>query len=379
MAAETLRVPRLQHVNFFEAGDKIFALFAGGVGRLFLQPRTWDKGSKTGVPSVRPKASYIRDPDTGNLLEAELGAGGSSEVLPQLLIVNAGQIAVTGRDAGTAAAFLSELQKSLSDDVTLIEKTRDGFEVAYQTTPLIWKDDAYAPGRAATHARPPKTGLWMEPLIRPETAQDGEAWLPRIFRRPAGQLVCRADAAEHAAFFLTVLRNAPELLDISKVGAAGMAQSPSWIPSGVPDRHVRSRSGADQDTVELGRKAPRTGPDPETRLRCRRNVCARGQRGRAQAPAGNLGAVDRYAGSGASRPPQLVASAYSASQRRLWTRADGALYGGPAEVIELAEFKEPIAELRRPIVLLVDYVKRKGGACASIDFRRSDAGMPQRR
>jgi hypothetical protein len=45
--------------------------------------------------------------------------------------------------------------------------------------------------------------------------------LPRIFRRPAGQLVCRADATEHAAFFLTVLRNAPELLDASKVGATG--------------------------------------------------------------------------------------------------------------------------------------------------------------
>ncbi len=35
------------------------------------------------------------------------------------------------------------------------------------------------------------------------------------------------------------------------------------------------------------------------------------------------------------------------------------LYGGPAEVIQLAEFKDPIAELRRPIVLLVDYVNHK--------------------
>jgi hypothetical protein len=32
------------------------------------------------------------------------------------------------------------------------------------------------------------------------------------------------------------------------------------------------------------------------------------------------------------------------------------LYGGPADVIQLAEFSEPTPKLRRPIVLLVDYV-----------------------
>jgi hypothetical protein len=35
------------------------------------------------------------------------------------------------------------------------------------------------------------------------------------------------------------------------------------------------------------------------------------------------------------------------------------LYGGPAEVFLLAEFEGPIAELKRPIVLLVDYVNHK--------------------
>lgn len=35
------------------------------------------------------------------------------------------------------------------------------------------------------------------------------------------------------------------------------------------------------------------------------------------------------------------------------------LYGGPAEVFLLAEFEEPIPELRRPIVLLVDYVHHR--------------------
>src|ERR1700693_2816128 len=99
-------------------------LLALGADQYRPQPRTRNQGSKTDAPSVQPKASYIRDPETGILLEAELGVGGSSGILPQLLIVSAVHIAVTGRDAGAAAAFLSELQKALSDEVTLIEKTR---------------------------------------------------------------------------------------------------------------------------------------------------------------------------------------------------------------------------------------------------------------
>jgi hypothetical protein len=149
---------------------------------------------------------------------------------------------VTGPEASSAAAFLSELQKALSEEVTLIAKTREGFEVAYETTPLIWTDDAYAPGEAATHSRPPKAGIWIEQLIRPETAQGGEALLPRMFRRPTGQLVCRADAIEHAAFFLTVLRNAPELLDSSKVGAAGTAHDrPRFHQRYIIDMSVHDR------------------------------------------------------------------------------------------------------------------------------------------
>ena len=35
------------------------------------------------------------------------------------------------------------------------------------------------------------------------------------------------------------------------------------------------------------------------------------------------------------------------------------LYGGPVEVIQLAEFEGPIPELKRPIILLVNYVNHK--------------------
>ena len=132
------------------------------LARLFLQPRSRNRGGKSTPPSVQPKTSYIRDPDSGILLEAVLGAGGSGEVLPQLVVVDKTQIAVTGKDASTAAAFLTELQTVLADAVTLIEKTREGFEVAYEVTPLIWEDDAYVPGETAISARPPKAGVWVE-------------------------------------------------------------------------------------------------------------------------------------------------------------------------------------------------------------------------
>lgn len=329
------------------------------LARLFLQPRTRDKGNKTGVPSVQPKVSYIRDPETGILLEAELGAGGSSEVLPQLLIVNAGQLAVTGRDAASAGAFLAELQKALADEVTLIAKSREGFEVAYETTPLIWKDEAYAPSATSTHARPPKTGLWLEPLIRPETAQAGEVLLPRIFRRPLGQLVCRADAAAHTAFFLTVLRNAPELLDSSKVGAAGMAQDrPGFhqrylIDMSVHDR-VLTKIGLNLVAKLLGldliRKPAfdaavayaREGKGAVLKLPPEASAQFTEMLGPALPDRHNLALMP------IPRPDAGYALAFLAR-----------LYGGPAEVFLLAEFEGPIPELRRPIVLLVDYVNHK--------------------
>ena len=329
------------------------------LARLFLQPRTRDKGSKTGVPSVQPKVSYTRDPQSRILLEAELGAGGSSEILPQLVIASAGQIAVTGPDAGAAAAFLSELQRALSDEVTLIEKTRDGFEVAYKVTALSWKDDVYAAGETAMLARAPKAGLWIEPPIQPETAQDGEVLLPRMFRRPAGQLVCRIDSVEHAAFFMTVLRKIPELLDASKVGAAGTTHD----RPGFHQRYIMDMTVHDRVLTKIGLNlvAKLLGLDLIRK------------------PAFDAAVAYAREGEGAVRklPPessvQLTEMLGPALPDRHnlallpVPRPDGGcglafmarLYGGPAEVIQLAEFEEPIPGLGRPITILVDYVNHK--------------------
>ena len=116
------------------------------LARLFLQPRTRDK-TKRSLGAAEGQLCR-RTHGTGILLEAELGAGGNSVILPQLVIVDAQQAAVTGPDAASVAVFLSDLQKALSDEVTLIEKAKQGFEVVYEATPLSWKDGGYAVGEA---------------------------------------------------------------------------------------------------------------------------------------------------------------------------------------------------------------------------------------
>jgi hypothetical protein len=77
---------------FSKLETKFLRSSPAALARLFLQPRTRNRGSKTGSPSVQPKASYIPDPATGILVEAVLDPGGNSEVLPQLIIVDAQQI-----------------------------------------------------------------------------------------------------------------------------------------------------------------------------------------------------------------------------------------------------------------------------------------------
>ena len=117
-------------------------------------------------------------------------------------------------------------------------------------------------------SRAPKAGIWIEPLIRPVTAQDGAPLLPRIFRRLAGQLICRVNVAEHAGLFLTVLRNAPKLMDASKVGSVGTTEG----KPGFHQRYNMDMAAYDRALTKIGlncREAAWTGLDPQARIRRR--------------------------------------------------------------------------------------------------------------
>jgi hypothetical protein len=113
---------------FSKLETKVLRSSPVAIARLFLQPRTRNQGSKTGVPSVQANLSFVPDPASGILLEGLLETGGQIKVLPQLLVVDAEQAATTGPDAESLRTFLAELRAAIAGDVTLIEKKREGFE-----------------------------------------------------------------------------------------------------------------------------------------------------------------------------------------------------------------------------------------------------------
>jgi hypothetical protein len=329
------------------------------LARLFLQPRTRNRGGKTDAPSVQPKASYVRDPATGILLEAVLGPAATSKILPQLVIVDAQQVAVTGPDADSAAAFLVELQKTLSGGLDLIEKTRAGFEVSYEVTPLTWNDGAYEPVEARTFAQPPKGGMWVEPLIRPETTKDGEVLLPRIYRQPKGQLVCRIGSVEHAASFLTLLRSAPELLDAGRLGASGTTQA----QPGFHQRYIIDMAAHDRVLAKIGLNlvAKLLGlnlirkPAFDAAIAYARE----GKGGVYKLPLASSQQLTDMLG-----PPLAELHVFALHSHPGPNGAHGLvfmarLYGGLAQAFRLADFEAPIPGLERPIMVLVDYVNHR--------------------
>lgn len=329
------------------------------VARLFLQPRTRNQGSKTGVPSVQANLNFVPDPGTGVLLEGLLEAGGQTKVLPQFIVVDAGQAGTAGPDAESLRAFLSELRTAISGDVTLIEKKREGFEVSYDVTSLSWSEDAYAPTRTETSAKPPKTGIWIEPLAMPVTVGEGCKLLPRTFRLPTGQLVCRVKDAGQAAVFLTTLRRAPEMIGGRNIDATAMAKG----NPGIHQRYEFDFAAYDRVLTKIGvNLVAKLLGVPFIRDPAFDSAVAYARDGvggvykhppdRAVQFANSLGPPlpDRHVlalmqGPGPNGGHSLVFKAR--------------LYGGPMEGIRLAEFAAPIPGLERPILVYVDYVNHK--------------------
>ena len=344
---------------FSKLETKFLRASPAALARLFLQPHTRKQGSKTGKPSVQPKVSYVRDPGTGILLEGELGAAGHGEVLPQLVVVDAQQIAFTGRDAASVAAFLSGLCAAFSDDMALIEKIRNGFEVGYEVTALSWKDGAYTPGDTTTSSRPPAAGFWVEPLTRPATAQEGETIPPRIFQRTTGQFVVRVSGVRQAAIFLTVLRNAPELMDSTTVAAATPTQA-------QPEFHQRFNF----DMAAYDRTLTKIGLNLVAKLLGLDLIRNPAFDAAVAYARDGVGGVYKHS------PERSVEFANALGpalpERHTFTLLSGPgrsggnslvfmarLYGGPMESIRLAEMEMPIPGLESPIVVHVDYANHK--------------------
>lgn len=199
------------------------------IPRLFMQSRSRNRGAKTAAPTIQASVSYFDDPETGLLLEQELGSKGQSRILPQIVLDHLGQLGITADTVPAATALVDELA-SLDDLLTICVKRREGSGVHFDLTPLTWQDGRYLVGTAISQQKAPSGAIWLEPLVRPAT--DSTALLTlRLFQRANGPLVCRADSVDGAARLLTLIR----------INRAALIVSPDTpvVTTEAPGLHIR--------------------------------------------------------------------------------------------------------------------------------------------
>ncbi|MGO8844263.1 MAG: hypothetical protein ACLQFI_02735 [Methylocella sp.] len=303
-----------------------------------------------------------RDPNSGLLLAAEMGPEGKTIILPQIVVVfkeGAGETAITGPNHNDVREFLARLQNVLADEVILIEKRKEGFEVAYQTTPLTWTDEAYMAGESKSSSSAPKEGLWLEPLTRPETASNGERLPFAVFALPKGQLVCRGESPALASALLTFLRQNPQIRSTDQVDATTSSDD-------APGVHL----GFNFDMAAYDRVLTKIGLNLVAKLlgvAFVRNVAFDSAVDYARNGVGGVYKVEPTAA--ASLESCLGPAIADRHVMGLFERssANGThalvfvirLYGGPFEVYRLAEFDRAIAGLETPILVHVDYANHK--------------------
>lgn len=188
-------------VVFSPLETKVMRASPLSIARLFLQSRTRKRGKKTSGPSIHAPISYFDDPQSGLLLEQELGGGGQSRVWPQINFVPPERMVVSATDLKSANELTGDLGA-----LTVCEKTREGLEVRYLLTPLRWDGVAYEAGESDGAAAPPRDAIWLEPLEYPETKTAGTL-TARVFRRAKGPITCRADCVGGVASLLTLIRH----------------------------------------------------------------------------------------------------------------------------------------------------------------------------
>lgn len=215
------------------------------IARLFRQTRSRKRGKKTAAPSIHAPLSYFDDPQSGLLLEQELGGGGQSRVWPQVNFVPPERMTVSATDAASANELVSDLGH-LADLLTVCEKIRDGFEVWYRLTLLRWDGVAYEPGEIDSVAAPPRDAIWMEPLEHPETETAGTL-TARVFRRAKGPMTCRADGVDSVAGLLTLIRHNHAKLVVPADAASISTDTPN-----IHLRQIMDPAAYDRVLVKIG-------------------------------------------------------------------------------------------------------------------------------
>lgn len=215
------------------------------IARLFRQTRSRNRGKKTAAPSIHAPLSYFDDPQSGLLLEQELGSGGQSRIWPQVNFVPPERMTVSATDGASANDLIRDLG-NLADLLTLCEKRRDGLEVRYRLTLLRWNSVAYEPGEVDSTAAAPRGAVWLEPLEYPETETAGTL-TARVFRRAKGPMTCRADGVDDVATLLTLIRHHHPKLVVPADAASISTDTPS-----IHLRQVMDPVAYDRVLVKIG-------------------------------------------------------------------------------------------------------------------------------
>lgn len=341
---------------FSKLETKVLRASPIALARLFLQSRTRARGSKTGVPSIQAQVSYYEDEGSKVLLEQELRAGGQPVILPQLLFLPPEVLSLVVADVDTAKAFMATLRVALSDEVYLIEKVREGHEVRYYATRLIWQHDAYVATSREGGSKPPRQGaIWFEPAERPVTTRDGFSLPPRIYQRAAGQLICRARERDHISILLTIVRQ-----NQATVIVPDQAQPKATYAPHLHQRMSVDLQAHDRVLVKIGINlcAYLFGADfvRNTAFDSAREYAKSGKGGVYKVPADKAARFQNAFGPELAHHHVLMlmpgpGKAHDKACVVLLSR----FYGGPIGSTRLAQFDGPAPQLTEPVVVVVDY------------------------
>lgn len=174
------------------------------LARLFSQDGTRDRDTP---PTFHARTTLVHDSVSNLLLAAEPGERGAFHVLPQILCFTDAEgtkVSSTAQTHDALSQFLKKVSVILRDEVSLVAKQGPR---SFQVSQLHWENDGYVPSPPTRVSKPPRDCVWLEPLDRPATADQGTV-LPRcLYQKPQGQVVCRAAGADEACKVLLLVRH----------------------------------------------------------------------------------------------------------------------------------------------------------------------------
>ncbi|WP_165421765.1 HNH endonuclease [Rhizobium ruizarguesonis] len=329
------------------------------IARLFKQPSTRKSGSQRGVPTVQPGASYLADPETQTLLEQELLAGGEPLILSQLVLQPPREVHLHSANLESGREFISSLVKILGLEVQLVRKFREGIEIRFEVTRLMWMqpDERYdQDGDAEIFSKAPngaKSMIWMEGLDGPQSALKEFKLPPRVFQKSSGQFVCKVESPAHVPVLLSIMRPQLQTLVVPDDVPVVMNDAP-----GIHQQYNFSMAAHDRVLAKIGMNlcAKIFGADfvRQSEFNTVRDYVHSGSGHILKIPIDKLPADDPFAEQ-LDHHVFVLTSLPVPAERCAALVFQAKLYDGPMEHFILAKFGDRQAAISETMVIVNDY------------------------